>query len=75
MSNQAGVEWPAGGRAAERACVAHRAQVLIFLRRRVGVMFMRVNVKCAHHMRSPLGRMEQRSPVGAFATAPRRSEI
>jgi hypothetical protein len=28
MSNQAGVEWPAGGRAAERACVAHRAQVL-----------------------------------------------
>jgi len=28
----------------------------IFLERKVGVVFMRVNAKCAHQVRPPLGR-------------------
>ena len=34
---------------------AQRAQILDFLRRIVGVVFMQVNSKCAHHVRQPLG--------------------
>jgi hypothetical protein len=36
----------------------------IFLRRIVGVMFMRVNSKCAHQVRPPRGRIEGSAAVG-----------
>ena len=35
----------------------------IFLRRMIGSMFMRVNSKCAHHVRPPLSRMKRRLTV------------
>src|SRR2546423_958100 len=34
-----------------------------FLRRMIGSMFMRVNSKCAHHLRPPLSRMKRRLTV------------
>jgi hypothetical protein len=68
LVDQARVKWPPGGREVEQ--ISHMLpRSSIFLRRKAGVIFMRVNAKCAHHMRPPLGRMERRSPAGPFATA------
>ena len=54
---------------AESKSVVRRAKAItirsssIFLGRIVGVMFMRVNSKCAHHLRPPLA---QRQPCASF---------
>ncbi len=49
---------------------AHNSRVSIFLRRIVSSMFMRVNSRCAHQVRPPVGRMggcSARQPRGDFS--------